>query len=112
MGVDHTALLAFGVKVTVPDGTDYPEEYLEDVADRYQGLEVIEAGSCYGALEYVIGFRLGKVAFSGLERVDMTPGDEKLFARVSVAAEIEKLRKNEKDLTPEGPGFYLGLWVH
>ncbi len=113
MGVDHTAVIAFGVKVTAPDGTEDPEDYLEEVAGRYD-LKVIVAGSSYtGDPEYVIGFKLGKVAYSGFERVDLAPeGSEPMLARVSVAAAIVKLKKEEKDLKPEGPGFYLGLWVH
>lgn len=117
MGIDHTAVLAYGLRVTLPDGVDtHPEEYFAEVAARYDGLELITAGAAEGGnLEYVIGTLLGEAegrSLHGFRTVDVLPSSSDVPQRVLLATEIVKLGKNEKDLNPEGPAFYLGLWVY
>lgn len=116
MGIDHTAVLAYGVKVTLPEGVDaHPEEYFEEVAARYN-LKLITAGTAEGGvLEYVIGALLGKAESRyshPFVPVDVAPSDtEPPLARVKLALAVAELREKEKDLNPVGPGFFLGLHV-
>lgn len=115
MGIDHTSVLAYGVKVTVPPNTDDQEGYLDEIVRRYD-LKLSIAGSYYrsDALEWVIGVNLGAVDRNRFKRVDLdsSPGWQRFQSGEYPSAAIRRLKKGEPQLNPEGPGWFLGLLMH